>query len=106
MVSVSEYPNCIVLWLEESANNIHSSLKNNPNIALEVFVTPWNYRRHQHDFVVQTKNGKHKNIRVPILEVDNLGDNMAIDEKQIGGDFYTILGGALQSMLSIKCFQN
>jgi len=47
--------------------------------------------RHQHDFVVKTKNGKSKNIRVPILEVDNLGDDMAIDEKQIGGDFYTIL---------------
>jgi len=41
--------------------------------------------------VVKTKNGKHKNIRVPILEVDNLGADMAIDEKQIGGDFYTIL---------------
>jgi len=25
------------------------------------------------------------------LEVDNLGADMAIDEKQIGGDFYTIL---------------
>jgi len=47
--------------------------------------------RHQHDFVVKTKNGKQKTIRVPILEVDNLGADMAIDEKQIGGDFYTIL---------------
>ena len=47
--------------------------------------------RHQHDFVVKTKDGKHKNIRVPILAVDNLGADMAIDEKQIGGDFYTIL---------------
>ena len=47
--------------------------------------------RHQQDFMVKTKNGKSKNIRVPILEVDNLGADMAIDEKQIGGDFYTIL---------------
>jgi len=47
--------------------------------------------RYQHDFVVKTKDGKSKTIRVPILEVDNLGADMAIDEKQIGGDFYTIL---------------
>jgi len=47
--------------------------------------------RHQHDFMVKTKNGKSKNIRVPILEVDNLVADMAIDEKQIGGVFYTIL---------------
>ena len=46
--------------------------------------------RHQHDFAVKKKDGKSKNIRVPILEVDNLGADMAIDEKQIGGDFYTI----------------
>ena len=47
--------------------------------------------RHQHDFVVKTKDGKSKTIRVPILEVDNLGADMAIDGKQISGDFYTIL---------------
>ena len=41
--------------------------------------------------MVKTKNGKSKTILVPILEIDNLGDNMAIDEKQIGGDFYKIL---------------
>jgi len=47
--------------------------------------------RHQHDFAVKTKDGKSKNIRVQILEVDNLVADMAIDEKQIGGVFYTIL---------------
>jgi len=47
--------------------------------------------RHQHDFVVKTKNGKQKTIRVPILEIDNLVADMAIDAKQIGGDFYTVL---------------
>jgi len=47
--------------------------------------------RYQHDFVVKTKNGKSKNIRVPILEVDNFVADMALDEKQIGAVFYTIL---------------
>jgi len=43
--------------------------------------------RHQHDFVVKTKDGKSKTILVPILEVDNLVADMAIDVKQIGGVF-------------------
>jgi len=40
LVSVSESPSCIVLRLEESANNIPAALKNNPNIVLEVFCNP------------------------------------------------------------------
>jgi len=38
--SVSESPNCIVLRLEESVNNIPSALKNNPNVILEGFCNP------------------------------------------------------------------
>jgi len=30
-------------------------------------------------------------IEVPIFREDNFGSHMAIDEKQIGNDFYTIL---------------
>ena len=37
MVSVSESPSCIVLRLEESVNNIPSSLKGNPNVVLDGF---------------------------------------------------------------------
>ena len=40
LVSVSESPSCIVLRLDESANNIPSALKDMPNIVLEVFCNP------------------------------------------------------------------
>ena len=62
--------------------------------------------RHQHDFVVKTKNGKSKNIRVPILEVYNLGADMAIDEKQIGGDFYKILTNRKSGKIALLAKEN
>jgi len=40
LVSVSESPSCIVLRLEESANNIPTALKNMPNIVLDGFCNP------------------------------------------------------------------
>jgi len=40
LVSVSEYPSCIVLRLEESVNNIPYALKNMPNIVLDGFCNP------------------------------------------------------------------
>ena len=40
LVSVSESPCCIVLRLEESANNIPTALKIMPNIVLDGFCNP------------------------------------------------------------------
>lgn len=34
---------------------------------------------------------RQTSIDVPILEVDNMGDHMAVDEKYINGEFYTLL---------------
>ena len=38
-----------------------------------------------------TKKGVEKEIRVPILKTENLGPNMAIDEKKIGEEMHTVL---------------
>ena len=46
--------------------------------------------QHQYDFNV-TVNGKEKQVKVPILKPDNIGPNMAIDEKQIGEQMHTVL---------------
>jgi len=40
LVSVSGSPSCIVLRLEESANNIPPALKDNPNVVLDGFCNP------------------------------------------------------------------
>ncbi len=45
---------------------------------------------HENDFQV-VENGVQKDIRVPILKVENIGPNMAIDEKQIGEEMHTVL---------------
>lgn len=45
---------------------------------------------HRYDFEVNDK-GKNREIRVPILKTENIGANMAIDEKQIGEDMHTVL---------------
>ena len=46
--------------------------------------------RHEHDFTIQEK-GVKKTIRVPIFSMEDMGANMAIDEKQIGEEMHTIL---------------
>lgn len=46
--------------------------------------------QHRYDFKV-TVNGKGKQVKVPILKPDNIGPNMAIDEKQIGEQMHTVL---------------
>jgi len=46
--------------------------------------------RHRHDLVFSEK-GKTKTIRVPILKPENVGSDMAIDEKYINGEFHTAL---------------
>jgi len=47
-------------------------------------------KRHQHDLKIRAK-GKIRTIRVPIFELSHFGEDMAIDEKQIGGEMHTIL---------------
>ena len=37
------------------------------------------------------ENGIEKEIRIPILKPENIGPNMAIDEKQIGEEMHTVL---------------
>ena len=45
---------------------------------------------YQYDFEVKEK-GQLKHVRVPILKPENIGPNMAIDEKQIGEEMHTVL---------------
>lgn len=45
---------------------------------------------HQYDVSFKDK-GIEKEIRVPILKPENIGPNMAIDEKQIGEEMHTVL---------------
>jgi transposase len=50
---------------------------------------------HRHDTVdnslIDKKTGKAKIIPVPIFAPENLGENMALDDKNIGGEGYTVL---------------
>ncbi len=45
---------------------------------------------HRYDFEVNEKGVKQE-VRVPILKEENIGPNMAIDEKQIGEEMHTIV---------------
>lgn len=59
--------------------------------TLSGFLDPENQAiRHQYDIQLKEK-GVNKEIRVPILKPENIGPNMAIDEKQIGEEMHTVL---------------
>ena len=59
--------------------------------SLSGFLDPQVVRsRHAHDFTIKEK-GVNKVIRVPIFSMQDMGKDMAIDEKQIGEDMHTIL---------------
>jgi transposase len=45
---------------------------------------------HKNDVEVHNEKGKEV-MRVPILKPENIGENMAIDEKQIGEEMHTVL---------------
>lgn len=51
---------------------------------------PAQLKQHQYDFTV-TANGKENEVKVPILKPNNIGPNMAIDEKKIGEQMHTVL---------------
>jgi transposase len=57
-------------------------------------------QRHQHDIVI-TENGKKKEIRVPILSPENIGADMAIDEKQIGKEYHTVLSNRQTNKIAL-----
>ena len=57
---------------------------------------------HKHDFDIYS-NGKHKNILVPIFRPENFGIHMAIDEKHINGQFYTVLSNAKTGKVALLC---
>jgi len=47
--------------------------------------------------------GKQKTIDVPIFEEVNFGEKMAIDEKHIGEDFYTIISNRQTGKIAMLC---
>jgi len=55
---------------------------------------------HENDIKIK-KNGKEETIEVPVFREDNFGANMAIDEKQIGRDFYTIMSNRESGKLAM-----
>lgn len=57
---------------------------------------------HKNDIEVKTKNGK-TNIHVPIFKDENFGSSMAIDEKQIGEDMYTIMSNRETTKIAMIC---
>jgi transposase len=57
---------------------------------------------HKNDIEVHTKRGKVP-IDVPIFKDDNFGPSMAIDEKQIGDDMYTIMSNRETTKIAMVC---
>jgi len=56
--------------------------------------------RHEHDFTVMEK-GETKEIRVPIFSMEDMGKDMAIDEKQIGEEMHTILSNRQTNKIAL-----
>lgn len=59
-------------------------------------------RLHQHDFQVTTRSG-YKNILVPIFRPEHFDSHMAIDEKHINSEFYTVLTNAKTGKVALLC---
>ncbi|MDZ4203453.1 MAG: transposase [Bacteroidales bacterium] len=57
---------------------------------------------HTNDIEVLTRHGT-KVVEVPILKPDNFGDKMAIDEKLIGEDYYTMMSNRETGKLAMAC---
>ncbi len=57
---------------------------------------------HANDITIQTKAGK-KTIEVPIFRESNFGSSMAIDEKQIGEEMYTIMSNRESTKIAMVC---
>jgi transposase len=59
-------------------------------------------RLHQYDFQVTTGSG-YKNILVPIFRPEHFDYHMAIDEKHINSEFYTVLTNAKTGKVALLC---
>jgi transposase len=57
---------------------------------------------HRHDFEIYTNQG-NKTILVPIFRPEHFGVHMAIDEKHINGQFYTVLSNAKTGKVALLC---
>lgn len=69
--------------------------------SLSGFRTPEVQRdMHKNDVIVQDERGTEK-VRVPIMKPENIGKDMAIDEKQIGEDMHTIVSNRETGKIAI-----
>ena len=57
---------------------------------------------HKHDVSTGSPGNTHI-IKVPIFEEANFGERMAIDEKHIGEDFYTIISNRETGKIAVLC---
>lgn len=60
------------------------------------------FKLHQYDFRVPTRNG-FKQILVPIFRPEHIDSHMAIDEKHINGEFYTVLTNGKTGKVALLC---
>ena len=60
---------------------------------------------HGHDVTICQPNGKSRKVAIPIYRPENMGEVMAIDEKDVGGECYTILTNSAtgQIVLMAQC---
>jgi transposase len=59
---------------------------------------------HQHNIIrpeTDRKTGQPELVRVPILKPENMGADMCIDEKYIGGEFYTLLANRTTGKIAL-----
>jgi len=56
-------------------------------------------RLNQHDKILRIK-GDRQILKIPISNPDEMGEDMAIDEKQIGGEYYTILSNRITGKIA------
>jgi len=57
---------------------------------------------HQYDIEITSTNGK-KTIHVPIFRPEHFDSHMAIDEKHINGEFYTVITNANTGKVALLC---
>ncbi len=57
-------------------------------------------RRHEHDISIK-RAGEVVKIRVPVLEINNIGEDMALDEKMIGTEVYSLLTNRADGKLAM-----
>ena len=71
------------------SSTLHDWYKNH----LSGFNTPEAQRAlHRHDVVIESKKGQAlRIIAVPVLKPENMGVSMALDEKYIAGEYYSLL---------------